>query len=169
MKRLEKSYTKIVEALDSAIKREAASILARLHRVDFAKPVDPMSMDGGASPYMQDLIDKIGFIKSQLLSPMSLGEYMREWSVSLFCALSILTSRILDLSRFIIRTFLLHASIARPLGENGKLKLTGDMTELEMGISSLLSTGQMQGQRGGLKIERVGDEYLALRSFRYVY
>ena len=74
--------------------------------------------------------------------------------------------RILDLSRYLISTFLLHASIARPLGESGKLKLTGDMTELEMGIASLLSTGQIQGQRGGLKIERVGDEYLALRSFR---
>jgi hypothetical protein len=76
--------------------------------------------------------------------------------------------RILDLSRYIIRTFLLHASIARPLGESGKLKLTGDMTELEMGVASLLSTGQVQGQRGGLKMERVGEEYLALRGFRCV-
>ena len=79
-----------------------------------------------------------------------------------------LTLRLLVLSRHIIRTFLLHASIARPMGESGKLKLTGDMTELEMGIASLLSTGQVQGQRGGLRIEKVGDEYLALRSFRWV-
>ena len=42
------------------------------------------------------------------------------------------------------------------------------MTELEMGIASLLSTGQVTGQRGGLKMERVGDEYLALRAFRWV-
>ena len=77
-----------------------------------------------------------------------------------------LTGRILELSRFLIRTFLLHASIARPLGESGKLKLTGDMTELEMGIASLLSTGQVQGQRGGMKMDRIGDEYLALRAFR---
>jgi len=70
------------------------------------------------------------------------------------------------LSRFLIKTFLLHASIARPLGESGKLKLTGDMTELEMGIASLLSTGQVQGQRGGMKMDRIGDEYLALRAFR---
>ena len=66
-----------------------------------------------------------------------------------------------------LRTFLIHASIARPLGESGKLKLTGDMTELEVGVSSLLSVGQIQGQRGGgLKIDKVGEEYLALRSFR---
>lgn len=67
---------------------------------------------------------------------------------------------------YIIRTFLLHASIARPLGESGKLKLTTDMTELEVGLSSLLTTGQVQGQRGGMKLERIGDDYLALRSFR---
>ena len=72
----------------------------------------------------------------------------------------------MELSRFLIKTFLLHASIARPLGESGKLKLTGDMTELEMGIASLLSTGQVQGQRGGMKMDRIGDEYLALRAFR---
>ena len=78
-----------------------------------------------------------------------------------------LTRRVLDISRFAISTFLLHASIARPLGESGKLKLTGDMTELEMGIASLLSTGQVQGQRGGMKMDRIGDEYLALRAFRW--
>jgi hypothetical protein len=54
------------------------------------------------------------------------------------------------------------------LGESGKLKLTGDMTELEMGVASLLSTGQIAGQRNGLKMENVGDEYMALRAFRWV-
>ena len=36
-------------------------------------------MGGGASPYMQDLIDKLGFIKTELLGRMSLGEFLREW------------------------------------------------------------------------------------------
>jgi hypothetical protein len=52
------------------------------------------------------------------------------------------------------------------MGESGRLKLTGDMTEFEMGLASLLSIGQVQGQRGGLKVQNVGDEYLALRTFR---
>ena len=72
----------------------------------------------------------------------------------------------MTLSKYLIRTFLLHASIARPMGESGKLKLTGDMTEIEMGIASLLTTGQVQGARGTMKVERIGDEYLALRAFR---
>ena len=76
---MEGGYTKIAEALDAAIKREAASILARLHKVDFAKPMDPMSMGGAASAYMQDLIDKLGFIKTELLGRLSMGDYLREW------------------------------------------------------------------------------------------
>lgn len=77
--RLEDTYTRITTALDAAFRREIAAILFRLHRVDFAKPMDPMSMGGGASPYMQDLIDKLGFIKTELLSRMSMGDFMREW------------------------------------------------------------------------------------------
>jgi len=106
---------------------------------------------------MQDLIDKLAFVKSELLGRMSLGDFMREW--------------ILNLSRYLIHIFLLHASIVRPLGESGKLKLTGDMTELEMGISSLLTTGQLTGARSSsksLKLDEIGDEYFALRSFRTI-
>lgn len=111
-------------------------------------------------------------------------------------------SRILSLSRYIIQIFLLHASIVKPLGESGKLKLTTDMTELEVAISSILTTGHPQGSRmnsnagigGGvsltgqndksysgthsignntksrtaLRLDQIGDEYLALRSFRTI-
>jgi hypothetical protein len=80
---METGYTKIAEALDIAIKREMGSILARLHKVDFAKPMDIMSMGGGASPYMEDLIDKVGFIRTELLGRLSMGEYLREWCVSI--------------------------------------------------------------------------------------
>ncbi|WWD17827.1 hypothetical protein CI109_102270 [Kwoniella shandongensis] len=150
---LEAVFKRPTDALDVVLRREFASILSRIHRVDFAKPMDPMSMgSGGGSPYMQDLIDKLGFVKSEILGRMSLGEMMKDWVVSL--------------SKYIIRTFLLHASIARPMGESGALKLTGDMTELEMGVTNLLNTGRLQGARGGMKVEKIGDEYQALRSFR---
>jgi hypothetical protein len=32
---------------------------------------------------MQDLIDKLSFVKMELLGKMSMGEAMREWSVAL--------------------------------------------------------------------------------------
>jgi hypothetical protein len=126
--------------------------------------------NGGGSPYMQDLIDKIGFVRSEILGRMSLGEAMRGWFVQspILCRLAFRADhlRVVTLSKYLIRTFLLHASIARPMGESGKLKLTGDMTEFEMGIASLLTTGQVQGAKGATRLERVGDEYLALRAFR---
>ncbi|OCF73876.1 hypothetical protein I204_05721 [Kwoniella mangroviensis CBS 8886] len=150
---LKSTYKRVTDLLDSSLRKEFVSILTRIHKVDFSKPMDPMTMgSGGGSPYMQDLIDKLSFVRSEILGRMSLGEMMKEW--------------VIDLSRYIIKTFLLHASIARPLGESGKLKLTGDMTELEMGITNLLNTGRVQGSRGGMKVEKIGEEYLALRSFR---
>lgn len=80
---IEASYKRITDALDTAFRREFASILGRIHRVDFSKPMDPMSMSsGGGSPYMLDLIDKMSFIRNEILGRMSLGEFMREWCVS---------------------------------------------------------------------------------------
>jgi hypothetical protein len=76
-------------------------------------------------------------------------------------------SRVLSIVSFVINTFLLHASITRPLGESGKLKLTGDMTELEFALGIFLTTGTVQGQRNTMRLEMAGDAYKALRAFRY--
>lgn len=77
------------------------------------------------------------------------------------------------LSKHILHLFLFHASIARPMGESAKLKLTTDMTELEVGLASFLMTGSVSGLRGerseragGAKLDNVGEEYHALRAFR---
>ena len=78
----EGSYQSILSALDIVIRREVSVILIRLHKVDFAKPMDPMAMGGGGSPYIEDLIDKLGFLKGEILGRMSLGEAMREQWVS---------------------------------------------------------------------------------------
>lgn len=56
--------------------------MSRIHKVDFGKPMDPMSMgQGGGGPYMQDFVDKLGCLKLELLGKMSMGEAMREWYV----------------------------------------------------------------------------------------
>lgn len=55
--------------------------------------------------------------------------------------------------------FIFQASIVRPLSEAGKLKLAGDMAELEFTMSSFLS-------EYGARLEETGDEYRALRAFR---
>lgn len=68
--------------------------------------------------------------------------------------------------KFVIRTFVLHVSIAKPLGESGKLQLTSDMTELEFALSAFL-TDNSPNKRGG-NLETVGDDYRILRAIRSV-
>lgn len=65
-----------------AIRREVSSIISRLHRVDFGKTLDnlPPSM-GGASAYMKELVDKLTFVRKEILSRYTLGDVTQEWSV----------------------------------------------------------------------------------------
>lgn len=61
---------------------------------------------------------------------------------------------------------MLHASIAKPLGESGKLQLTSDMTELEFALSAFMAD-KPQSKRGA-NWDNVGSDYLALRAMRSV-
>ncbi len=144
-----------LDTLNTAIKREISNIILRIHKVDFSKPVDPMSMGGNGSPYMVDLADKLTFLRTEILGRMNLSDRIKTWVASL--------------AKYAIHTFLLNASITRPLGETGKLKLTSDMTQLEFALGTFLGTGTMQGARNVQRLEQVGgEEYKALRSFRCV-
>jgi hypothetical protein len=70
----------VTTPLDTAFRREFSSIIGRIHKVDFSRPVDPMSMSSqGGSPYMQDLTEKITFVKRELLGRLSMGDFMRDW------------------------------------------------------------------------------------------
>lgn len=64
--------------------------------------------------------------------------------------------RALDLARFTVQTFILHASVVKQLGEIGKLKLTSDTTSLEFAVSQYLSSH-------GLSLASMGDQFKALR------
>ncbi|KAF8441587.1 hypothetical protein L210DRAFT_3644853 [Boletus edulis BED1] len=114
-------YDQIVDPLLSAIKKELAGIVARLHRLDLRKTNDPKSDISGTSLYMKDLVDKLNFVKTGLLSNFApeIGTRYRQ-----LCA---------------IRIFVLHASLAKPFGESGKLQLTTDMAELEFSLNAFLA------------------------------
>lgn len=53
-------------------------------------------------------------------------------------------------------------SIAKPLGESGKLQLTSDMTELEFALNAFMAE---HGQNAA-KLDVIGDDYRALRALR---
>lgn len=68
----------------------------------------------------------------------------------------------LSIVKYVIRIFVLHASIAKPLGESGKLQLTTDMTELEFALNAFLGPLSKRG------LEAAGEEYKMLRAMRSV-
>jgi hypothetical protein len=69
---------------------------------------------------------------------------------------------VLSIVKYVIRIFVLHASIAKPLGESGKLQLTTDMTELEFTLGTFLGPSSKRG------LEVAGEEYKMLRAMRFV-
>ncbi|KAK7472882.1 hypothetical protein VKT23_000990 [Stygiomarasmius scandens] len=143
------AYERLVEPLLTAIRRELGSIIARLHRTDFGKTLDPMGGMGGSSFYMKDLVDKLSFIKNEVLNKFMVGEDVQKW--------------VLSIVKYVLRTFVLHVSITKPLSESGKLQLTTDMTELEFALNSFMADGS-KISRDNLEI--AGEEYRALRAMR---
>ncbi|KAI0071918.1 hypothetical protein K474DRAFT_1651800 [Panus rudis PR-1116 ss-1] len=151
LQKMRAAFQRLVDPLLAAIRRELGAIISKLHRQNFSDSVDPMTaMGGGPSPYMKDLVDRLNFIKSDILSQYNVPDISQDWIVSIV--------------KYVIKTFVLHASIAKPLGESGKLQLTSDMTELEFALSAFMTD---KGQnRSGFTMERVGDDYKALRAMR---
>lgn len=145
VKKLHVTYDSIVDPLLSAIRRELASIVSRLHRVDLQKAMDPMAGMAGPSLYMKDLADKLNYVKAQIFANFT-SDATQSW--------------VLSIVKYIIRIFVLHASIAKPLGESGKLQLTTDMTELEFALGAFLGPSSKRG------LEVAGEEYRMLRAMR---
>ncbi|KAH9166239.1 Golgi transport complex subunit 5-domain-containing protein [Lactarius sanguifluus] len=143
------TYGRIVDPLLTAIKSESSGIIAKLHR-EPARSTDPLSDMGGSSAYVQELTEKLSFVKTEVLTRLGSTEGVaREWP--------------LDIVRHVLRAFVLHVSIVKPLDEARKLQLTGDMTELEFSLGTFVSEGK--GKRSG-GLDAAGAEYRALRALR---
>ncbi|TRM69739.1 Golgi transport complex subunit 5-domain-containing protein [Schizophyllum amplum] len=145
---MHRTYERVVDPLLSAIRRELTAIIARVHRFDFGRAQDPMS-GGGASLYMKDLVEKLAYVKGEVLSKFNVDD---KWMW------------IMSIVKYVIKVFVLHISIAKPLGESGKLQLASDMAELEFGLNAFMADGT-PGKRGG-HLESIGDEYRMLRAMR---
>ncbi|KAF8894946.1 Golgi transport complex subunit 5-domain-containing protein [Gymnopilus junonius] len=139
---------RLMDILTMAIHRELGAIISKLHRIDFSKSVDPDAGMGGSSLYVKELTDKLSFIKTELVMKYNLGDYGRTWVTSVV--------------RYVMRIFVLHISIANPLGESGKLQMASDMTGLEFGLNAFM----VDNTRG---LESIGDEYRALRAMRPLF
>ncbi|KAH9961505.1 Golgi transport complex subunit 5-domain-containing protein [Russula dissimulans] len=149
------SYHRIVDPLLTAIKSESGAIIAKLHR-EPVRSADPVAEMGGSSGYVREITEKLGFVRAEILPRLLIEEVAREWP--------------LDIVRYILRAFVLHVSIVKPLDEPCKLQLTGDMTELEFSLGAFVSEGKARSKRGGGGssggLDAAGSEYRALRAMR---
>lgn len=74
--------------------------------------------------------------------------------------------RVVGIVRKVIRSFVLNASLAKPLGESGKLQLTTDMTEFEFALSAFMMQSGTQN-RNSMRSDAIAEDYIALRALRY--
>ncbi|CAE6400329.1 unnamed protein product [Rhizoctonia solani] len=148
--KIERQCEGISEPLLGAIRRDLGLVLARMHRVDFSKSFEAMApgMGGGASTYMKELAAKLGFLRNEVFSKFSVNEVVQDWTI--------------NVAKNVIRTFVLNASIIKPLGEAGKLQLTSDMTELEFTLGSFVA----DPSRRTSSLDILGDDYRVLRALR---
>ncbi|KAI0250164.1 hypothetical protein BJV78DRAFT_1362419 [Lactifluus subvellereus] len=142
-------YGCVIGPILTAIKSESSAIIAKLHR-ESVRSADPLSYMGGSSAYIKELTEKSAFVKSEVLARLSIEDVAREWP--------------LDIVRHVLRAFVLHVSIVKPLDETRKLQLTGDMTELEFALGTFVSEGK--SKRGGGGLDAAGSEYRALRALQ---
>uniref|UniRef100_A0A0W0EYP2 Conserved oligomeric Golgi complex subunit 5 n=2 Tax=Moniliophthora roreri TaxID=221103 RepID=A0A0W0EYP2_MONRR len=148
--KLKAAYNEIVDPLLNAIRRDLGNIIDRIHRTDFGTS-DPTAGMGGASLYMKDLVDKLSFIRSEILAKFAVGDDTETWVVSIV--------------KFVLKTFVRHVSITKPLSESGKLQMTSDMTELEFALSAFMVDPQ---SKRGESLDSIGEEYHTLRAMRHL-
>ncbi|KAI7898782.1 Golgi transport complex subunit 5-domain-containing protein [Cokeromyces recurvatus] len=142
-----KLMMKIGNKLVSLIKKDAETVLLKIHQEDFSRHLkkDNLDTEADSSNYMKELARHVRYYHVTILHNLSCGAEPKSWAK--------------QISKYILYVFIFQASIVCPLNEVGKLKLAGDMAELEFTISQFLS-------EYGARMEEIGNEYKALRAFR---
>ncbi|CAG8434805.1 11763_t:CDS:10 [Ambispora gerdemannii] len=150
IERLKKVMFNIMTPLIDNIKKDLETTMLKISKEDFSrnqksKPFLHPQAEAQCSPYMTEFTNRLRYHQKEFLSRFSFGQEGKEW--------------IKGISKRILYFWLLQASMMRPLSEAGKLKLTGDITQLEFSLNQLLA-------EHGLSLNELGQEYKALRAFR---
>jgi len=78
LQKIHAQYDHVVDPLLASIRRELSVMMSRLHRVDLQKVMDPTPGMAGSSLYMKDVVDKLNFVKTSVLSNFA-PELARSW------------------------------------------------------------------------------------------
>ncbi|XP_046439744.1 conserved oligomeric Golgi complex subunit 5-like [Daphnia pulex] len=132
-----------IQPLLTSLTDAVEAIVLTMHDEDFSSPHPPE--DGAASApcslYMKELQSFLSRSAADYFSLYHSPDFLRE-------ELRAVATRCLDL-------FVRHASLLRPLGDGGKMKLAADFAQMELAISSFYD-----------RPTELGRSYRVLRSFR---
>ncbi|XP_069576367.1 conserved oligomeric Golgi complex subunit 5 [Brachyistius frenatus] len=131
-----------VQPILQSVSDSIEAIIITLHQEDFSGPLSsPDKPDVPCSLYMKELQGFISRVMSDYFRPFQCVDFIYESTESI-------AQRAIDL-------FVRHASLLRPLGEGGKMRLAADFAQMEMAVAPLCR-----------RVSDLGKQYRMLRSFR---
>ncbi|CAK6977028.1 LOW QUALITY PROTEIN: conserved oligomeric Golgi complex subunit 5 [Scomber scombrus] len=131
-----------VQPLLQSVTDSIEAIIITLHQEDFSGPLSsPDKPDVPCSLYMKELQ---GFIARVM------ADYFRH-----FQCVDFIYESTESIAKRAIELFIRHASLLRPLGEGGKMRLAADFAQMEMAVAPLCR-----------RVSDLGKPYRMLRSFR---
>ncbi|KAG7235839.1 hypothetical protein INR49_002164 [Caranx melampygus] len=131
-----------VQPLLQSVSDSIEAIIITLHQEDFSGPLStPDKPDVPCSLYMKELQGFISRVMSDYFRHIQCVDFIYESTESI--------------AQRAIELFIRHASLLRPLGEGGKMRLAADFAQMEMAVAPLCR-----------RVSDLGKPYRMLRSFR---
>ncbi|XP_029350749.1 conserved oligomeric Golgi complex subunit 5 [Echeneis naucrates] len=131
-----------VQPLLQSVSDSIEAIIITLHQEDFSGSLSsPDKPDVPCSLYMKELQGFISRVMSDYFRHIQCVDFIYESTESI--------------AQRAIELFIRHASLLRPLGEGGKMRLAADFAQMEMAVAPLCR-----------RVSDLGKSYRMLRSFR---
>nr|CAB3232560.1 conserved oligomeric Golgi complex subunit 5 [Phallusia mammillata] len=130
-----------VQPLVSSVADSVEAIILTIHNEDFSQESDNSEGNTLCSLYIKELRDFVSRVVRDHFSRFACKDFVME-------SLHPLGQRSIDL-------FVRHASLVRPLGEGGKMKLAADFAQMELSVSPLCR-----------RVTDLGSSYRLLRAYR---
>ncbi|XP_019955516.2 conserved oligomeric Golgi complex subunit 5 [Paralichthys olivaceus] len=131
-----------VQPLLQSVSDSIEAIIITLHQEDFSGPLSsPDKPDVPCSLYMKELQGFISRVMSDYFRHIQCVDFIYDSTESI--------------AQRAIELFLRHASLLRPLGEGGKMRLAADFAQMELAVAPLCR-----------RVSDLGKPYRMLRSFR---
>ncbi|XP_064633908.1 conserved oligomeric Golgi complex subunit 5-like [Lineus longissimus] len=132
-----------INPLLSSIADALEAIILTMHSEDFSSQAIPEGgqVEAPCSLYMKELQQFIARVQQTYLAQFQCGDFIMDSIHPIACSC--------------IELFVNHASLVRPLGDGGKMRLAADFAQMELGISPLCR-----------RVSDLGKHYRLLRAFR---